>query len=86
MPNIPGLPFFQLPSADPLPPYMWNLRNIYKYLLKYKWQVISCKPVMYNGEHVLGMYDIRITPAMVNRGIYNIRLSPTKAKDWNRKG
>lgn len=92
MTNIPGVGGFVMPSYDPLTPYRWRIARIYKLLLVYKERVVRCEPVMYEGEHVLGMYDIEITqdndPRMdCNKGgtisTTTFRLSPISPDRWN---
>jgi hypothetical protein len=81
-----------LPSCDPLPPYRHKLTQIYRLLLERGEAVVSCEPVIYEGNHVMGMYDIIITNLNDDSpGIYldcstapvSIRLYPESAKYWN---
>lgn len=92
MPIIPGISWYNTISVGPIQPYKFVITRIYKLLLEQGETVVSCKPVMYEGYHVAGMYDVVITnfndpnPGRCSDGtIANkiLRLIPTKTKDWN---
>jgi len=71
---------YKAPSAEPLPPYQWTLSLFYKVMLKDGGKVNYCKPVMYEGQHVEGMYDVELESKLNTK--HALRLFPTTAEEW----